>query len=83
MTTEQNPSVPQPQLSHPYVHRRAWTEALALADGDPARLRVISATSVLVMNRPGLSAPKTQVAEPPLGETGLSDDMFRLPVSPR
>jgi hypothetical protein len=31
----------------------AWVTALALADGDPARLRVISASEIIVTNNPG------------------------------
>jgi hypothetical protein len=31
----------------------AWVTALALADGDPARLRIISAREILVVNNPG------------------------------
>jgi hypothetical protein len=46
-------------LTHTHVHPDAHALALILADSNPARLRILSSTSVLVINRPGPGPRRT------------------------
>ncbi len=58
----QPPTHPGPQpVQSVRPHPSAWAEALRLAEGDVRRLRVLSATEVLVLNYPGQILPQPPV----------------------